>query len=218
MPSQIFITALIVLLSSVLSMLLLRIRADSDEETATVGNYNHQVTFFLILISNAVVAAFLQLLYNQRLIDIVLTMVFLSILWSCSWYDRKMHLIPNKILLLGVLLRLLIMVYELMNDFNEGKYIIISAVVSALAMMLAAGLCRLISPGSVGLGDLKLLGVAGLFMGIDKIGLVMMPTLLILFFYSLYMLLVKKADRKTEVAFAPFLLAGTLIGAILTGA
>jgi prepilin signal peptidase PulO-like enzyme (type II secretory pathway) len=67
------------------------------------------------------------------------------------------------------------------------------------------------------MGDIKLLGVTGLYMGLDKIGSLMFPTLILMFFVSLYLLTVKKVSRSTEIAFAPYLLVGTILSAFLMG-
>ena len=83
--------------------------------------------------------------------------------------------------------------------------------------MLAAIVCRLISPNSVGFGDVKLLAITGLYLGIDKSFGVILPSLVIMFLTAVYLLAVKKVSRNTELPFAPFLLVGTVIGGILFG-
>ena len=59
----------------------------------------------------------------------------------------------------------------------------------------------------------QFLGIVG-----NPFNVIVFFTLIILFVAGLYLLIFKKADRKTEIPLAPFLLAGTVLAAIITGA
>ena len=148
----------------------------------------------------------------------VLTEAIISILWACSWYDKKYHLIPNRILVFALILRAVILIVQAAVDSGELKYFLLSSGIAALALMIGAILCRVLSPNSVGFGDVKLLGVMGLYLGANNVWSPIFMTLILLFVAGLYLLIFKKADRKTEIPLAPFMLAGTILAAILTGA
>lgn len=172
----------------------------------------------MVCITGIVVSVFLIWYYQQDLHYVVLTEAIISVLWACSWYDRKYHLIPNRILVYSLILRAVIFAVQIAVNPGELRYILLSSGIAAAALMIGAVLCRLLSPNSVGFGDVKLLGVMGLYLGINHVWSPIFVTLIILFVAGLYLLIFKKADRKTEIPLAPFLLAGTVLAAIITGA
>ena len=155
-----------------------------EKERITPREYG--LYFAFVCLTCVAVSVFLLWFYQQDLSYVVLTSAIISVLWACSWYDRKYHLIPNRILV--------------------------------FALILASILCRLLSPGSVGAGDVKLLGVMGLYLGVNHVWSPVFVTLIVLFCTGVYLLVFKKADRKSEIPLAPFLLIGTVIAAFLTGA
>ena len=175
----------------------------------------------LILIPIAGVSIFLVLflpwMYDIGLFDVVLTVFFISMLWSCAWYDFSLHIIPNRILIGGLIIRAVLFSVQLLAEPSQIRYIVLSALMAASGLVIAAALCRLVVPKSVGMGDIKILAVMGLYLGMLNTWGAVFFSLLVLFFASVFLLITKKADRKTEMPFAPFLLIGTICAAILTG-
>ncbi len=172
------------------------------------------VAFFLQII----IAVFLSLYYAVAIRDIALTVFYLSVLWAVSFYDYHFQLIPNRILAASLAMRAIILVVELIVYGSSATLsVLISSAIAAAGLGIAALICRLISPNSVGFGDVKLLLVTGVYLGLDKAFGAVLPAMIILFVVSVYMLTVKKVSRKTELPFAPFLLGGTILGALLMG-
>ncbi len=186
------------------------------KEQITVREYG--IYLALVCLTCTATSVFLLWFYQQDISYVVLTSAMISILWGCSWYDRKYHLIPNRILVFALILRAVILAVQIAANAGDTIYILLSSAIAAFALMLAAVLCRLLSPESIGFGDVKLLCVMGLFLGANHVWSPIFATLLVLFFYGIYLLIFKKADRKTELPLAPFLLIGTVIAAFLTGA
>jgi leader peptidase (prepilin peptidase)/N-methyltransferase len=93
--------------------------------------------------------------------------------------------------------------------------------VGALAGMAALWFCYalqyFIRPEAVGLGDVKLSGVIGLYLGwLGKtpwtIGV--LAGLLLGGFFGVTLLVLRRAGRKDAIPFGPFLLAGALVGVL----
>ena len=163
-------------------------------------------------------ALFLANFYKSAGHDIFLLVSYLAVLWSVSYYDYRFHIIPNRILLAACIVRAVMFAFEcVVYGFGNIVSLSVSLLIASGGLMLAAIICRLVSPQSVGFGDVKLLAVTGLYLGIDKVFGVILPSLVAMFFVAMYLLLFKKASRQTELPFAPFLLAGTVIGGILFG-
>jgi leader peptidase (prepilin peptidase) / N-methyltransferase len=120
-------------------------------------------------------------------------------------YDLKHFLIPDKIIYPAIALAL---VYHLF-DF---KNLLFSFLPSALGGFVFFLIIFLISRGKwLGFGDVKLVFLLGLFLGF--------PNFLVAFFLSftigaiigIGLIVLERKKLKSEVPFAPFLVAGTLI-------
>lgn len=166
---------------------------------------------------NAAVAAMLALYYHRDPDDILLTVGTISFLWPCAYMDRRVQLIPNRILLYAIIVRAVWFAIEAFLFPGLIFIILLSSVIAAFALMAASLLCKVVSPGSVGMGDVKLLGVTGLFLAMDKVWGAVFAGLIIMFCVCVFLLVTKRAARSSRIAFAPFLLAGTVLGAILMG-
>lgn len=73
-------------------------------------------------------------------------------------------------------------------------------------------LISVFSRGSVGLGDGFLLCVTGIYLGLEANLLMLLGALFLCALFSILLLCFRKAGRKTNVPFVPFLLAGYLWG------
>ncbi len=182
-----------------------------------VAASDNKVAILLMLITSILELVMVEGYYKLPADTIVLTLCLSVLLWPVSVTDFKVHLIPNRMLVVLLVVRFLILGFEFLLWSNQVGYILISGALAAFGMMFVAMLCRLISPNSVGMGDVKLLGIVGIYMGLDKITGVMFPALIIMFLTSVYLLLSKKATRTTEIAFAPFILMGVITGSVLMG-
>lgn len=160
---------------------------------------------------------FLALYYRTDLMLICRTMLLCAILWVCAWSDLAEHLIPNKVLLLGLLGLAAVLSLDMLLHMELALYILLSTVLAALFMGVAGVLCRLVTPGAMGWGDVKLIILMGAYLGQESIWSAIFCSLLCCFAVSVFLLVTRRADRKTEIPFAPFLLAGTMLAAFLTG-
>lgn len=130
----------------------------------------------------------------------------LSILIPVSFVDVKEHRIPNKILVLWLMVRIALFVLEWpFTAVYLGEYV--------LAMVIFAGvlfLASIVTKGGVGMGDVKLVGVIGFTLGISGVYGTVFYAVIYAVAMAGIMLVLKKWDRKKHVAFAPFLLAGVI--------
>lgn len=168
-------------------------------------------------VCNEAIALFLPWFYGITAMDTMKAVAFCTMLWPCAWVDWKLHLIPNRLLLMGLVARFLLFAVEFMISVQEACYIAIGSIIAAFGSAIACLLCRLAVPHSVGYGDVKLLAVMGLYLGMDYAWNGILLSLILLFFAAVFLLLTKRAERGTEMPFAPFLLIGTILAAFLTG-
>ena len=152
------------------------------------------VAFWLVLLAN--------LLY-------LITAVRLSTI------DIKHHLLPNRIVfpfaaMAGVLL---LAASLMMNDGVTSLRTIIGAVVLWAGYMVL----RLISPSSMGYGDVKLAFVLGLYLGFVSWQAVMWGTVMAFLLgavWGLVLILSRRGTGKTQIPFGPFMLAGASIALV----
>ena len=83
------------------------------------------------------------------------------------------------------------------------------------AFFVAYFLMALVYPGGMGLGDVKLAGVLGLYLGWVGWGAVAVGALaafVLAGIYAVILLLTKRANRKSGIPFGPWMLAGAWLG------
>ena len=125
-----------------------------------------------------------------------------------AWNDGKEKRIPNEWLAALAMLRTVFLVFEIQS--NEWDIVLFFFV---KGMMLGGGLFLLpylFSNGSVGAGDVKLLAVAGYYMGSPGILFIIVSAVIVATVYSVVLLILGKADKKKKIAFAPFIFVGTI--------
>lgn len=202
-------------IASVTGLFLFRI--GPIEKMEEQGKKLSSLAFIPILLVSLFLALFLPWMYDMEFYDIVLTLFFISMMWSCAWYDFYLHIIPNRVLIGALVIRAVLFAVQLLIQTSQIRYILLSSGMAALGLVIAAGLCRLVIPKSVGMGDIKLLAVMGLYLGMLNTWSAIFFSLLILFFLSVFLLVTKRAERNSELPFAPFVLFGTIFAAVLTG-
>jgi len=72
------------------------------------------------------------------------------------------------------------------------------------------GLVVLLRRDALGIGDIKLLLLCGIYAGSASFG-ILIRGMILAFFFSIGLLLFKKANSKSELPFVPFLLLGALL-------
>lgn len=134
---------------------------------------------------------------------------FLGVLGIAAWQDKKSLSISRKFLLTVGIIAILgrSLLADEQNIVAEWGFSILPGV-----FLLIAGW---LSRWQIGAGDGVIVLVMGLWLGFAKTLIVL---LMGMFFCSVFcgvMLFFKRAERRTEIPFVPFLLAACLIGRIM---
>ena len=149
-------------------------------------------------------------MYEQLfvLLMLVLMLYGMSIFCMIDYWER---IVPNRILLLWLMLWIICMGAYGMYDMNAMLNHMFGVVLGLIFCMLSFGFCYLISKGSMGAGDVKLSIIMGIYMtGEYVVGAVLYGCILSAIF-SLFMLATKKMTRKTHIPFVPFLYLGVIV-------
>jgi leader peptidase (prepilin peptidase) / N-methyltransferase len=136
---------------------------------------------------------------------IALSIALILIVVPAALIDLEHRIIPNRLTMLGAIVA--IVLGTALDPAGEPERLI--AGIAAAGFLLLAALAY---PGGMGMGDVKLAGVMGLFLG-----LAVAPAILIALLAGvLYGALViarkgARAGRKTAVPFGPFLALGAIV-------
>ncbi|MGI8632635.1 MAG: prepilin peptidase [Solirubrobacterales bacterium] len=144
------------------------------------------------------------LAFADRPVELVLALVFLTVLVAVSVIDLEFRIIPNRILAIGAVSGLALIVLGAPDQLD-------SRVLACLAAGVPLFTVAMIFPGGMGMGDAKLAAVMGLFLG-----RAVAPALLIGFaagaLVGVGMIAARGAQaRKQAIPFGPFLAGGSAV-------
>ncbi len=153
---------------------------------------------------------FLLTFYHYNLsIDFLFYSFVLSILIVISFIDYDEQIIPDGLLLIllsGAIIYKLLNYFLLKLPLNLWDNIFGFLIGFALFFLIA-----LISKGSMGGGDIKLIALLGLILGLKKTLLNILLSFIIGAIVSIVLLLTKRKGRKDAVPFGPFINISFLI-------
>lgn len=158
------------------------------------------------LVEGALVLALVAFLYLAA-ITIALALI-----------DLDTHKLPNKIVVPAYLVGAVLLGASsiLVADYDA----LIRAGIGMVAMFVAYLLMALAYPGGMGFGDVKLAGVLGLYLawlGWGELIVGAFAAFVLGGVFSIILLILRRAGRKSGIPFGPWMLAGAWIGAILGG-
>jgi leader peptidase (prepilin peptidase)/N-methyltransferase len=134
--------------------------------------------------------------------DSIAMLIVTYALVAIALIDLDHQIIPNKI-------TLPLLVAGLAFRGIQGE--LIPAVLGLLAGAGPLGLIAVVYSKGMGWGDVKLLGMLGVFVGWQKIIITMFLGSFLGVVWMVPLILTGKFDRKTPFAFGPFLAAGALL-------
>lgn len=147
--------------------------------------------------------------------------VLLCLLWIAFWSDYETLLIPDQVSLGGLLLGIVLSAFYpqiqlSQNTFEAVKESFIGMCVGAGSLFLVASIAEcFVNEEALGLGDMKLLGCIGAFLGTSGClyALVfgsMLGTIFIVLHSGLIKLFQPKTNINRRMAFGPFLTLGAV--------
>jgi leader peptidase (prepilin peptidase)/N-methyltransferase len=138
--------------------------------------------------------------------DVWLGLAFVLLLVPVTVIDIDFRIIPNKLMIAGTVAALVILALTSPDDIPEH---LIAAFAAGGFLLIAA----IAYPSGMGMGDVKLAFVMGLFLGRD-VGVAMLVALVAGSVVGIAIMARKGAQegRKTAIPFGPFLALGGVVG------
>jgi len=136
--------------------------------------------------------------------EFIILILLISSLIAVSFIDIKYQIIPNEITFLFIPLGLILSLI-----FNH-----ITFVNSLLGLIIPAGLLLLIAfiyKKGMGIGDVKLIGMIGVFIGWKYALISIFIGALFGSIYGIFMMVTNRMTRKTRIPFGPFISLGAVI-------
>ena len=149
--------------------------------------------------------------YGYHWLKIIRYLFLMGFLVILADIDREKMLIPNKILGVMLLTRVILLTGEVYFFPEYWKESLISAGSGFLTGLVIFFLAYLLSRKSIGMGDVKLAAVLGTYLGSALIWWDFAICLALAAVYSVIQLLRKKLTMKDSIPLAPFFSIGTIL-------
>lgn len=141
----------------------------------------------------------------------------LGLMGLIAYVDYKIQLIPNEFLKMAFIIRIVVLILEVFLDFSTGIANLISECIGCIVLLIFGLILRIISRNGFGMGDIKLLSVLPLFLGIVGCMEATFYSMIIIFIQACVCLIVGKKNKTDELPFAPAVLGGVFIWTIGLG-
>ncbi len=147
---------------------------------------------------------FVIMRYSSSPAELLVGLVFFSLLLVLALIDLEHKLLPNVLTLPGIVVGLLFALLGWTGTFWAS---VLGAGVGFLLMFLIA----LISRGGMGMGDVKLMAMIGAFLGWKSVFYVLFGASLLGSVGGILYLYITKQDRKTPIPFGPSMAVAALV-------
>lgn len=175
----------------------------------------YNLLFMAVMIALSVVLV--KVYTINTLIDNLKVITLLAVLVTVAMTDIRRQIIPNKVILVALVIRVGYAVAEFIT-LGQGYFTILKSDLWSLMFPLVMFFMgALVMKNSIGMGDIKLVLIMGLYQGITGVISSLFFSLLATFFVAVAMLITRKKSKKDSIAFAPSVLFGTAVSMFMTG-
>lgn len=136
--------------------------------------------------------------------ELLIALIFISMLMIVTVSDIRYMVIPNRILFFYVPIFIFLRIVHPLHPWW-------SFIIGGIVGYVVVAIIILISKGGMGAGDMKLLAVSGIVLGVKNV-------LLAFFIASLtgaviggFLLLLKKIEKKQPIPFGPYIVIGVVV-------
>lgn len=172
----------------------------------------------VMLVLQCVLGYALMVFYPENTLCMVIKRLgLMALIWQAAAIDWKFQKIPNNIILMGIVFRGIMIIPELILERQNVLAYLVQEGIALAVVVVLVGICLLLMKNSIGMGDLKLLMMMAIIQGLSGMVASVFLSMLISFFVSVTLLIMKKKTRKDSIPFAPCVLPGAWFGMFLTG-
>lgn len=146
----------------------------------------------------------MRILREKPLEEVFIYLMLMFFFFVAGIIDFKVKIIPNELIIFGLAA---FIIAVLLRVFIGGTVFLKVIYDAAVGGFLVGGILlviALIVKTALGMGDVKMFFVAGLFLGYMNTYFLLFASVIIMAIVSILLLVTKKADRKTAIPMAPF--------------
>lgn len=136
-------------------------------------------------------------------------------LFYISMIDTKARIIPNRMLLGMLAVRAVLWIWKCVRDGLPERGNVLYQLIYSVLILVFLLFVVMVSKNGFGYGDVKLLTVLSLFLDYGFLLSALLTALLGALGVSVYLLMVKKRDRKASIPFGPFFYFGYIINVLI---
>lgn len=184
----------------------------SKEEKIFTKDFMNDVKFDT-KVSLSVPIAFILILYFYGLGFNFVVNSFVALLLIISFFvDMKAQIIPNETNFIGFIVGIALTYFYLTQDYNLGLNKLLGMITGAgIFMAIAIFALLLYRKVGMGMGDVKLMGMLGLFFGFENIIQIFVFSFFIGAIISIFLLITKIKKHDDYIPFGPFIVMASFI-------
>lgn len=173
------------------------------------------VCSFVLLESASVLCSLLVRYGLLNFFEALRSVIAICALLFAGIIDFKLMIIPNKLTLVLLAINVVIYAAEFILMPSEIALTATEALLGCAVCFVIFFIGKMISRKGMGMGDIKLVAVLGLALGLNSaLGCLLWATILASI-TCIVLLIAKKLKSKSKIALAPFFFLGTVVGHIM---
>ncbi len=162
-----------------------------------------------------IAGTYLMGLYGYHILKIVRYWILMYALILLALLDWKKRIVPNRVLLVLLGIRTILMIADSICFPSAVLEIVISSAAGMAGGGLMFFLAAMLSRGGIGMGDVKLIAVMGYYLGFQVLMSDLILTLVLTVVAGVFALAFRRVSLHTELPFAPFAAVGTILTILL---
>lgn len=164
-----------------------------------------------------ILAFCLNTTYSIDLITRLSLITLVLLILPVSAIDMRLQKIPNVFLLVGLAIRIVYLAVMYIQDASNAWIITKDSLIGSVVIGLFFLFLLVVFKNSIGMGDVKLFALMGLYQGLWGVINSVFFSLVVSFFVSIALLITKKKGRKDTISFGPSIYLGTIIAMCMAG-
>lgn len=171
------------------------------------------MTVLMVILSGS--AFLLFRLYGYDMVQSVSFDILLSGLVMIGLIDKKQMVIPTAMVRILFAIGTVSLAGEILIYGTPFVDTLATAFLGVILATFIFVLIRAFRKSSVGMGDIRLLAVVGLYLGSGSVMLALLLIVIFALIYGVIQMSQKTLSKKDEMSFAPFIAAGTIFVMLL---
>lgn len=165
----------------------------------------------------AILIVLFQTVYHNEMIAQLKLLSLVLIILPTAAVDFKLQKIPNKFMFAALIVRCVFYIAEFAINYKVAWVTLKDNAIGAIVIGGFFLILLLVFKNSIGMGDVKLFAIIGLYQGLwGGINSVFF-SLVASFFISVALLVFRKKKRNDTISFGPSILFGTFVAIALAG-